>query len=210
MVRHGQSAGNTARDAAEAAGLPLNPEMAAEATLQPMRRFGFDAAIVFADILLIPRALGQDVWFETGEGPRLGEMPIPGRMAELAPAGYTLATDIAEWMVRQGVPFRVAHEAAGACVREAESRGVGLDELDDATLAATRRDTLLMAVARGKAGYGAQWAGQGAPLARAMPAGDLVHAIVTEMGGAWPSTSLRLNGGFSHSSPARGGGSPEG
>jgi len=63
----------------------LNPEMAAEATLQPMRRFGFDAAIVFADILLIPRALGQDVWFETGEGPRLGEMPIPGRMAELAP-----------------------------------------------------------------------------------------------------------------------------
>ncbi|EON30994.1 argininosuccinate lyase [Gordonia terrae C-6] len=57
------------------------------------------------------------------------------RMAELAPAGFTLATDIAEWMVREGVPFRVAHEAAGACVREAESRGVGLDELDDATLA---------------------------------------------------------------------------
>jgi uroporphyrinogen decarboxylase len=40
-----------------------------------MRRFGFDAAIVFADILLIPQALGQDVWFETGEGPKLGEMP---------------------------------------------------------------------------------------------------------------------------------------
>ncbi|WP_168702358.1 argininosuccinate lyase [Gordonia paraffinivorans] len=57
------------------------------------------------------------------------------RMEELAPAGFTLATDIAEWMVRQGVPFRVAHEAAGACVREAESRGVGLDELDDETLA---------------------------------------------------------------------------
>ena len=56
------------------------------------------------------------------------------RMAELAPAGFTLATDIAEWLVRQGVPFRVAHEVAGACVREAESRGVGLDELDDATL----------------------------------------------------------------------------
>ena len=62
----------------------LNPEMAAEATLQPMRRFGFDAAIVFADILLIPQALGQDVWFEAGEGPRLGAMPIPGRMMELA------------------------------------------------------------------------------------------------------------------------------
>jgi len=48
----------------------MNPEMAAEATLQPMRRFGFDAAIVFADILLIPGALGQKVWFEAGEGPR--------------------------------------------------------------------------------------------------------------------------------------------
>ncbi|WP_425436875.1 argininosuccinate lyase [Nocardia donostiensis] len=53
------------------------------------------------------------------------------RMAELAPAGFTLATDIAEWLVRQGVPFRVAHEAAGACVRVAEARGVGLDELTD-------------------------------------------------------------------------------
>ncbi|WP_371859307.1 argininosuccinate lyase [Nocardia speluncae] len=59
-----------------------------------------------------------------------------GRMAELAPAGFTLATDIAEWMVRGGVPFRVAHEAAGACVRAAESRGVGLDELTDAEFAA--------------------------------------------------------------------------
>ncbi|WP_028477459.1 argininosuccinate lyase [Nocardia sp. CNY236] len=58
------------------------------------------------------------------------------RMAELAPAGFTLATDIAEWLVRQGVPFRVAHEAAGACVRAAESRGVGLDELTDAEFAA--------------------------------------------------------------------------
>ena len=62
----------------------LNPEMAAEATLQPMKRFGFDAAIVFADILLIPQALGQEVWFEAGEGPKLGEMPVVGRMAELA------------------------------------------------------------------------------------------------------------------------------
>jgi argininosuccinate lyase len=56
-------------------------------------------------------------------------------MAELAPAGFTLATDIAEWMVRQGVPFRVAHEAAGACVRVAEARGVGLEDLTDEELA---------------------------------------------------------------------------
>ncbi|ASW95942.1 argininosuccinate lyase [Mycobacterium intracellulare] len=62
------------------------------------------------------------------------------RMAALAPAGYTLATDIAEWLVRQGVPFRSAHEAAGAAVRAAEQRGVGLDELTDDELAAISGD----------------------------------------------------------------------
>ena len=58
------------------------------------------------------------------------------RMAALAPAGYTLATDIAEWLVRQGVAFRSAHEAAGAAVKAAEQRGVGLQELTDDELAA--------------------------------------------------------------------------
>lgn len=58
------------------------------------------------------------------------------RMAELAPLGYTLATDIAEWLVRQGVPFRLAHEAAGAAVRAAEARNVGLEDLEDDELAA--------------------------------------------------------------------------
>lgn len=58
------------------------------------------------------------------------------RMAEMAPAGFTLATDVAEWLVRTGVAFRVAHEAAGECVRVAEARGVGLDELGDDELAA--------------------------------------------------------------------------
>jgi uroporphyrinogen decarboxylase len=61
----------------------LDPEKAAEATLQPMRRFGFDAAIVFADILLIPQALGQEVWFEAGEGPRLGALPSVEAMRDL-------------------------------------------------------------------------------------------------------------------------------
>ena len=69
----------------------LDPEKAAEATLQPMRRFGFDAAIVFADILLIPRALGQEVWFEAGEGPRLGALPPVEAMRDLtAGAGEVL------------------------------------------------------------------------------------------------------------------------
>ena len=58
-----------------------------------------------------------------------------GRMRELAPRGFTLATDLAEWMVRQGVPFREAHEASGACVRIAEERGVDLVELTDEDLA---------------------------------------------------------------------------
>ena len=47
------------------------PELATEVTLQPIRRYGFDAAILFADILLVPQALGADLWFVTGEGPRL-------------------------------------------------------------------------------------------------------------------------------------------
>ncbi len=58
------------------------------------------------------------------------------RMAAMAPAGFSLATDIAEWLVRQGVPFRVAHEAAGSCVALAESTGRGLEELTDSELAA--------------------------------------------------------------------------
>ncbi|MCR1781406.1 argininosuccinate lyase [Nocardioides carbamazepini] len=58
------------------------------------------------------------------------------RMGELAPQGFSLATDIAEWLVKQGVPFRVAHELAGACVRECEGRGIELDELTDDQFAA--------------------------------------------------------------------------
>ena len=77
----------------------LDPDMEAEATLQQMRRFPFDAAIVFADILLIPGALGQKVWFEAGEGPRLGELPsldsmrtrVEGAGRALSQVGDTLS-----------------------------------------------------------------------------------------------------------------------
>ena len=55
--------------------LCFNPELAAEVTLQPVRRFGFDAAILFSDILVIPLALGRKLWFVEGEGPRLEPMP---------------------------------------------------------------------------------------------------------------------------------------
>ena len=58
------------------------------------------------------------------------------RLAEMAPAGFSLATDIAEFLVREGVPFRVAHEAAGECVQLAESSGRQLDELTDEEFAA--------------------------------------------------------------------------
>ena len=51
--------------------LAYDSDCAAEITLQPIRRFGFDGAILFSDILVIPHAMGQDLWFETGEGPRL-------------------------------------------------------------------------------------------------------------------------------------------
>ncbi|PZF82217.1 argininosuccinate lyase [Jiangella anatolica] len=58
------------------------------------------------------------------------------RLEELAPQGFSLATDIAEWLVREGVPFRSAHEIAGACVRACESRGLELWDLTDEDLVA--------------------------------------------------------------------------
>ena len=58
------------------------------------------------------------------------------RLRSLAPQGFALATDIAEWLVRQGVAFRVAHEVAGACVRVCEERGTELWDLGDDDLAA--------------------------------------------------------------------------
>ncbi len=66
--------------------LCYNPELAAEVTLQPIRRYGFDAAILFADILLVPQALGADLWFVTGEGPRLSTITTQAELDKLVPA----------------------------------------------------------------------------------------------------------------------------
>ncbi|SEE19402.1 uroporphyrinogen decarboxylase [Bradyrhizobium erythrophlei] len=64
--------------------LCFTPEFATEITLQPIRRFNFDAAIIFSDILVIPYALGRSVRFEAGEGPRLDPLATPGEIATLA------------------------------------------------------------------------------------------------------------------------------
>ena len=63
--------------------LCFNPQRAAEVTLQPIRRFGFDAAILFSDILVVPHALGQRVTFEDGEGPRLDALKDPAALSRL-------------------------------------------------------------------------------------------------------------------------------
>ena len=88
----------------------LTPELAAEATLQPVRRFGLDAAILFSDILTVPHALGQSVRFEEGRGPVLEPIDpggvarlMPGRLTEtLAPVYETVRG------VRAALPPRVA------------------------------------------------------------------------------------------------------
>ena len=72
---------------------------AAEVTLQPLRRFGFDGAILFSDILIVPYAMGQDLWFEAGEGPRLA--PI---LADVADAGAAADDAVqAVWLIVLGV-----------------------------------------------------------------------------------------------------------
>lgn len=75
----------TRAEAGDFLSLCYNPDLAAEVTLQPIRRFGFDAAILFADILLVPQALGADLWFVTGEGPRLSTITTAEGVAALRP-----------------------------------------------------------------------------------------------------------------------------
>jgi uroporphyrinogen decarboxylase len=76
----------TRAEAGDFLSLCYNSELAAEVTLQPIRRYGFDAAILFADILLIPEALGADLWFVTGEGPRLSTITEDSDLKKLKSA----------------------------------------------------------------------------------------------------------------------------
>lgn len=139
----------------------LNPAMAAEATLQPMRRFPFDAAIVFADILLLPQALGQEVRFEAGEGPRLGPLPeiaamearIASSTGEMANVGETLK------LVRAGLdPSKALIGFAGApwTVATYMIEGRGSDRSAARTLAyqePAKVDALLAVLAEATALY---------------------------------------------------------
>jgi len=76
----------TRAEAGDFLSLCYNSDLAAEVTLQPIRRFGFDAAILFADILLIAQAMGSKLWFAEGEGPRLSTITDAAGVAALKPA----------------------------------------------------------------------------------------------------------------------------
>ncbi|MDJ0449777.1 uroporphyrinogen decarboxylase [Methylocystis sp. JR02] len=86
------------------------PAMAAEVTLQPIRRFHFDAAILFSDILVVPDAMGQTVSFESGEGPRLDPIETPEGVARLGPFEIGKLTPVFETIdrVKSELPADVA------------------------------------------------------------------------------------------------------
>lgn len=91
--------------------LCYNPSLAAEVTLQPIRRYGFDAAILFSDILVVPDALGQKVRFVEGEGPRLTPLTAGADVAKLSIGGAQKTFEIvAETVqrVRQDLPPETA------------------------------------------------------------------------------------------------------
>lgn len=147
----------------------LNPEKASEVTLQPMRRFPFDAAIVFADILLVPMALGQRVWFEAGEGPKLGELPPVERLAERIGDVPKALAAVAETLARvrgalaaertligfAGAPWTVLTymlQGGGGDRDAARARAYVEPELIDAVMAVLVEATVLYLAMQSRAG----------------------------------------------------------
>ena len=96
----------TRAEAGDFLSLCYNSDLATEVTLQPIRRYGFDAAILFADILLVPQALGADLWFVTGEGPRLSTITDRAGVDRLKPVA-----DIHETL---GPIYQTVRNLAGA------------------------------------------------------------------------------------------------
>jgi uroporphyrinogen decarboxylase len=96
--------------------LCFNPKLACEVTLQPIRRFGFDAAILFSDILVVPHALGQHVTFEAGEGPRLDALKEPSAIERLQPdIDHAKLAPVYETIVRVKAELPPAIALLGFC-----------------------------------------------------------------------------------------------
>jgi len=118
--KSGRLIGNLAGLLATLKGLPL----AYNRDLQEDKEPVFDSVDTLEVLLPAMTGLVATLTFDTA------------RMSALAPQGFSLATDVAEWLVREGLPFREAHEVAGACVRRCEELGCDLPDLDDDQLAA--------------------------------------------------------------------------
>lgn len=139
--------------------LVYDTEAAAEVTLQPIRRFGFDGAILFSDILIVPYAMGQDLWFEAGEGPRLAPKLVNEALdslcsvtkrltpiydtvakvrAELDDATTLLGFAGSPWTVATymiaGQGSRDQHEARAMAYRDPEALQELLDAIGDMTV----------------------------------------------------------------------------
>ncbi|MGX7896161.1 uroporphyrinogen decarboxylase [Tsuneonella sp. HG222] len=139
--------------------LVYDSEAAAEITVQPLRRFGFDGAILFSDILIVPFAMGQDLWFEAGEGPRLAPKlvdqaldslrPAPERLApiyetvrlvrsRLDPATTLLGFAGSPWTVATymiaGQGSRDQHQARAMAYRDPAAFGAVIDAIADVTV----------------------------------------------------------------------------
>ena len=169
--------------------LCYTPELAAEVTLQPIRRYGFDAAILFADILLIPQALGMDLWFVTGEGPRLSTVTTPGELAALKPAEaihetlspvYETVRILSRELPREttligfaGAPWTVATyviAGQGTCARELMAQTGGLDMVVAPIGGPDDKPGIVVAV-------------NGPARDRGLNAGELVRIGASELGG---------------------------